>query len=187
MKGNQDLEENLLIEGLRSGSELAFEYIFKKYYRALCIYSQKYVGEPQAAEDVVSRVFARLWKNRKKISISRSIHSYLFQSVYHESLNYLNSFSRRQQPTDSIHLYLKDRGQETGFLSKIYADEFREKINRAIDNLPDRCREIFQMSRNEELPHKEIAVRMNISVRTVENQIGIALEKLRKVLKSDKI
>lgn len=186
MNNDKNIDESLLIEGIREGEEFAFEYVFKLYYRRLCLFAQKYVRDSQTAEEVVSRVFKKLWEKRKTIHINESLASYLFQSVYHESLNHLNSFSQRQKPTDSVHSDLKDhRGTETSFLYRLYADELEEKIQQGINNLPSRCRDIFYMSRYKELSHKEIAKKLGLSVRTVENQIAIALEKLREMLKKE--
>ena len=186
MNNDNNINESFLIEKIRQGEEFAFEYIFKCYYNRLCLFAQKYVKDSQTAEGVVLRIFERVWEKREQISISQSFSSYLFQSVYHECLNHLNSFSHRQKPTHSIYQYLEDhRGPDYHFLSRFYAQELEEKIKHGIHNLPEKCRDIFYMSRYEDLSHKEIAEKLDISVRTVENQIGIALEKLRKVLKNE--
>ena len=186
MNNGKNIDESFLIEGIRQGEEFAFEYIFKCYYRRLCLFAQKYVHDSHTAESIVLRIFERLWEKREEITISQSLSSYLFQSVYHECLNHLNSFSHRQKPTDSIYQYLEDhRGPDYHFLSRFYAKELEEKIRQGVRSLPAKCRDIFYMSRYEDLSHKEIAEKLNISVRTVENHIGIALEKLRKVLKEE--
>ena len=186
MNNGKNIDESFLIEEIRQGEEFAFEYVFKCYYRRLCLFSQKYVNDFHTAESIVLRVFGRLWEKREEISITQSLSAYLFQSVYHECLNHLNSFSQRQKPTDSIYQYLEDhRGPDYHFLSRFYAKELEEKIRAGIKNLPNRCRDIFYMSRYEDLSHKEIAEKLDISVRTVENQIGIALEKLREMLKKE--
>ena len=186
MNNDKNIDESFLIEGIRQGEEFAFEYVFKCYYRRLCLFAQKYVKDSHTAESIALRIFERLWEKREEISISQSLSAYLFQSVYHECLNHLNSFSHRQKPTDSVHSDLKDhRGTETSFLYRLYADELEEKIQQGINNLPSRCRDIFYMSRYKELSHKEIAKKLGLSVRTVENQIAIALEKLREMLKKE--
>jgi RNA polymerase sigma-70 factor (ECF subfamily) len=180
------INEHILIEGIKAGKEFAFEYVFKQYYKKLCLFALKYVRDNQTAEEIVSRVFKNLWEKRKTISINQNLSSYLFKAVYNESMNYLNSFSRRQQPTDSIYQHIENHIEaESGFLSKLYAEDLEKKIKKGIHELPEKCRDIFYMSRYESLSHKEIAERLNISVKTVENQIGIALEKLRETLQSE--
>ena len=186
MQNNTNINETLLIESLREGKKAAFEYVFKEYYKRLCLFAQKYVRDYHTAEEIVSRIFEKLWERRRDLNISRSLSSYLFQAVQNECLNYLNSFSSRQKPTDTIHLHTESKEAASSFLPYLYAGELEEKINAGIKNLPDKCRKIFYFSRYEGLTHKEIAEKMNISTRTVENQIRIALESLRNILKSKK-
>lgn len=179
MKDESHINEQLLIEAIQDGKKYAFEYLFREYYKRLCLYAQKYVRDHDTAEEIVSRLFEKLWKKRKHVQIETSLTAYLFQSVYHEALNYLNSFSHRQRPTDSIYSYLREKEMTGSFLPQLYRRELEEKIEQAVNNLPEKCRTIFHLSRYQGYSHKEIAEELGISVRTVENQIGIALEKLR--------
>ncbi len=184
MAHERDIDESWLIDRIREGMEFAFEHVFRCYYKRLCLFAQKYVSDSQTAESIVLLVFERLWEKREEITISQSLSSYLFRSVYNECLNHLNSFSHRQKPTEDIYQYLSDhRAHESSFLSQFYADELDEKIKQCIKGLPRKCREIFYLSRYKGLSHEEIARKLNLSVRTVENHIGNALKKLRKMLK----
>src|SRR6056297_2886633 len=124
MNNDKNIDESFLIEGIRQGEEFAFEYIFKCYYRRLCLFAQKYVHDSHTAESIVLCIFERLWEKREEIIISQSFSAYLFQSVYHECLNHLNSFSQRQKPTDYIYQYLEDhRSPDYHFLYRFYAKE----------------------------------------------------------------
>ncbi|MFC2087143.1 RNA polymerase sigma-70 factor [Bacteroidota bacterium] len=185
MEKNEVTNELVLINEIKSGNEIAFEYIFKKYYKPLCLFSRKIVHNPHNAEEVVSNVFMRLWEHRSNICITRCLSSYLFRAIYNESLNYLNAFSKRQIPIDSNHIYYENYEGEISLLSHIYATELKYKINTCVKSLPRKCQEIFSLSRNIGFTHKEIAERMCISVRTVEHQIGNALERLREIIQSD--
>ena len=184
MNNDKNIDESCLIEGISQGQKFAFEYLFNCYYKRLCLIAQKYVKDSQTAEGIVLVIFERLWEKREQIFISQSLSSYLFQSVHHECLNHLNSFSHRQKPTTSIYQHQEDcRDPDHHFLSQLYAIELEEKIREGINNLPDRCREIFLMSRYEDLSNIDIAEKLDLSLCTVKNQIAIALKKLKKVLK----
>ncbi|MFP4622223.1 MAG: RNA polymerase sigma-70 factor [Bacteroidales bacterium] len=184
MAHDGNIDESWLIERIREGEEFAFESVFKCYYTRLYLYALKYVKDSQTAEGVVLRVLERLWEKREQISIDQSLSSYLFQSVYHESLDHLKSFSHRQKPTE--HQYLEDNSTpDDNFLAQFYADELEGRIKQGIKQLPAKCRDIFYMSRYKGLSHKEIAEKLNISFHTVKHQIGIALEKLREMLDAE--
>ncbi|MCF8226233.1 MAG: RNA polymerase sigma-70 factor [Bacteroidales bacterium] len=184
MKSDRNIEESTLIKELKSGNKKVFEYIFKKYYRGLCLAAQKYVKDTYTAEEIVSSLFFKIWEKRESIIITSSLSAYLYKAVCNESLNYLNSFHYRQKPSDSIHIYLEHPASEPSILQELYSEELQNKIQKAVQSLPDRCQYIFYLSRNQGLSHKEIAEKLKISVSTVENQIGIALHKLRDILKS---
>ena len=185
MNKDKNIDESWLIEKIKEGEEFALESIFKCYYKRLYLYALKYVKDNQTAEGVVLRVLERLWEKREQITIEQSLSSYLFQSVHNESLDYLKSFHHRQKPSD--YQYIVDNGTpDYDFLERFYADELEKKIKQGIKRLPAKCRDIFYMSRYEDLSHKEIAEKMNISVHTVKNQITIALEKLSAMLDSEK-
>ncbi|MBN1131921.1 MAG: RNA polymerase sigma-70 factor [Bacteroidales bacterium] len=186
MKNANKLDESTFAEDLKSGNKHVFEYIFNKYYKALCLCAQKYVRDRHVAEEVVSTVFMRIWERRESINITGSLSSYLYKAVCNESLNYLSSFSYRHKPTDSIYIYLEDSYSEPGILQELYTEELQKKISRGIESLPERCQYIFYLSRNQGLSHKEISEKLNITVSTVENQIGIALHKLRDFFKTDR-
>ena len=184
MNHEGNIDESWLIKKIKEGEEFAFESVFKCYYKKLYLYALKYVKDSQTAEGVVLRVLERLWEKREQISIDQSLSSYLFQSVYHESLDHLKSFSHRQKPTEFQ--YLEDNcPPDSDFLARYYAEELEERIKQGIKQLPAKCREIFYMSRYKGLSHKEIAEKLNISFHTVKHQIGIALEKLSELLDNE--
>jgi RNA polymerase sigma-70 factor (ECF subfamily) len=156
-----------------------FEDAFKTHFKGLHSYAHTIVKDEVIAEEMVQNVFLRLWKNRDTISINQSVASYLYRSVYHESLNYLK------------HLKVKSAYQSYAARTMEYIDnaseklklrELEERLDQALKELPEQCRTIFQMSRFEELKYVEIAGKLNISVKTVENQMGKALRLLRNKL-----
>ncbi|MCG8322619.1 MAG: RNA polymerase sigma-70 factor [Cytophagales bacterium] len=158
-----------------------FETLYKHYYDYLCYYAWKFVNEKELAEEVVSEVFFKLWKNKKKINVNTSFRSYLFIAVRNQAFDYLRKVRRVNyiDDTEAIKSKIADRHSplEEAIFNEIYFN-----LEKAIENLPQQCRMIFRMSRDEGLRYREIANQLNISIKTVETQMGRALKKLRKVV-----
>lgn len=183
----ENLEKRILKE-LKYGSKKAFEYVFKTYYDSLCRYAEEILKDRDYAEDVVENLFVRIWEDRKKINYHTSIRSYLYRSTYNASLNILRKKKSENKYRDffihhsdfsKTHVY----GSSSFPLSGIIENELDEIIGKVIDDLPPQCKKIFLMSRVEDLSHKEIAKKLNLSVNTVKCQIMNALKKIQVVLK----
>lgn len=139
------------------------------------------VREEEAAQDLVQNVFLQLWKKRQEIEFGPATKSYLYKATTHAALNYLEQQKRRLMRHQEI---TKSAPQETTEdLESLALQELQVHIQQAIDRLPPKCRVIFLLSRQEGLPYKQIAEQLDLSLKTVENQMGIALEKLRQDLK----
>jgi len=150
-----------------------FERLFREYFNALMAFSRRILGNEDDAREVVHQVFVKLWEMRDEIDISTSLKSYLFTSVHNRSLNMIRDrkkFSSEEVP---------EIPGEWDVSAQIEALELEEKIQEAIDGLPGRCREIFELNRLNGLRYHEIAVQLEISVKTVENQMSKALRILR--------
>jgi RNA polymerase sigma-70 factor (ECF subfamily) len=158
----------------------AFEKIFRSSYRYLCIYSSQLVVCPQTAEEIVDDVFCNLWNNRKKIRISSSFRAYLITSIRNRSLDSLRKLKGvRVHVLEQAHTI--ECKQSIAYESLIY-DELASQIDGAVQRLPEQCRLIFKMSREQDLSYKDIALKLNISVKTVDTQIGRALKAIRRSL-----
>jgi RNA polymerase sigma-70 factor (ECF subfamily) len=118
-----------------------------------------------------------LWERTQTLTISGSIAAYLYRAVNNESLNYLKHLKVRSQHQ----LFVRQRNEEStaGVATDVQVKELELKLRQALNELPEQCRTVFQLSRFEELRYREIADRLQISVKTVENQIGKALKLLR--------
>ncbi len=179
-KSFAQLEDSELMERLSQDDRRAFEYIFKTYYQDLCRFGVTYVKDMDIAEELVQQIFINIWERRYELSISSSMKSYLFTAVRNKSFNYL----KLQLPKE----YKKVDVDEVGFIDHnnkeedIVFEDLKVYVEKAIDSLPGKCKAIFVLSRNSGLTYKEIAEELDISVKTVENQIGIALKKLREQL-----
>jgi RNA polymerase sigma-70 factor (family 1) len=170
-----------LFHRVTQGDYMAFEAIFKKHYHRLCAYSNRLVMNPQLAEEIVDDVFFSLWKNREKIEISTSFQAYLVTSVRNRSLDCLRQLKHEKRKSLLEHAETLPCKQSIAY-ETMMLEELHHRIHAAVRILPTRCRIIFQMSREEDLKYKDIARKLNISVKTVDTQIGRALKHLRKAI-----
>lgn len=183
-----DIFEKRILRELKYGSKKAFEYVFNTYSEQLCRYAQEILKDRAQAEDAVESLFVRIWEDRKKINVHTSIRSYLYRSTYNACLNLLRKKRSENRYRDFFiyHSYSSkthDYGSSSYPLSGIIENEFNERVEKVIEDLPPQCRKIFCMSRIEDLPHKEIAERLDISVNTVKSQIMKALQQIRAKIK----
>ena len=169
--------------GIRNGDLAVFEELYKKYYIYLCLISEHITHDHCDAEEIVSDVFVKLWSIRTRIQPIISIKSYLVKAVYNTSLNYLGKNKIRKSfvsiSDSDYRLLCWDSDYPLG---QLYEKETKEVLERAINNLPDGCREIFMLSRDKCLKYHEIAEKLGISVNTVKAQIKIALSRLREAM-----
>lgn len=171
-----------LFQRVKNDDAVAFEIIFKKNYRALCSYSNQLVISRELAEEIVDDVFCNLWRNRKKIRITNSFQSYLIVSIRNRSLDCLRRIKgERKYVLD--HAEKVECKQSIAYESMVY-EELRNQVDTAVRGLPEQCRIIYLMSRDQELSYKEIARSLNISIKTVDTQIGRALKYIRQKIAS---
>lgn len=166
------------IEGqfLNRDREQEFEKVFKKHFKSLHAYACTIVRDEVMAEEMVQNVFCRLWEKTDQIQIRESLSGYLYRSVYHESLNYIKHLKVRA----TYQAYAVTQIENTNNTAHhMELHELTEQLEIALKELPEKCRTIFQMSRFEQLRYREIADRLHISVKTVENQMGKALKIMR--------
>lgn len=165
----------------RSLDKTAFERLFKDEFKGLVLFAVQYVKDYEAAREIVQEAFIGLWAKREQIDLSRPVKTYLSTTVRNRSLNYLRDnkkFDTRLLSQEN--LYPLASYEQT---DRIVEKELRDQIHEAISELPDRCREVFLLSRNEHLKYQAIADRLQISVKTVETQMSKALQHLRIRLK----
>ena len=162
-------------------NEAIFEQLFKKHFRELHAYAYSLLKDWDIAEEIVQALFLKLWEKNEWAHIQTSIKSYLYKSVYHDSLNHI----RRQKvqlryQTLTAHSMKNHTDDAAG---KLKMSELEQHLNKALNKLPEKCRAIFHLSRFEELKYQEIATQFNISIKTVETHMGKALRILRKEMK----
>ncbi|TLV03770.1 RNA polymerase sigma-70 factor [Dyadobacter luticola] len=156
--------------------ESEFEKVFKTHFKGLHAYACTILRDDIMAEEMVQNVFCRLWEKTDHIEIRESVSGYLYRSVYHESLNYIKHLKVR----DAYQNYAVHQMEHSNNTShNLELSELEDRLDIALKELPEKCRTIFQMSRFEELKYQEIADRLQLPVKTVENQMGKALRLLR--------
>ncbi len=170
-----------LMEQLKQGNEKALEILFKKYYSSLTRFANTILKDKASAEDMVQDVFMKIWNNSNRIEINSSLKAYLFTATRNHCFNLLKRADRDEVSAEAIE---NDSSLSVNDIEeKIAAKSLNLKIQEAIELLPEKCKLTFQLSRFENMSYKEIAETMNVSVKTVENQMGKALSTLRLHLK----
>lgn len=170
-------DKTITIQAGHGGKEAEFEQVFKSHFRALHVYAFSFVKDRDLAEDMVQAAFCKLWERFADLEISRSLSAYLYRSVYHECLNHLKHLRVRE--SHARHTRHTEAQATDNSPTGLQASELAARISEALMALPEGCRTVFQLSRYESLRYAEIADRLQISVKTVENQMGKALKILR--------
>lgn len=156
-------------------SEQEFRRIYELYNKKLCYFLNYYTHDEQAIEEVVQDVFVRLWEEQDDLKITY-IKTYLYHSARNRMLNYLRNEHTR---TVVLERWAKMELENRQAQDCIDRAEFFLLLQETIETLPPKCREIFLMSRDEKKTYREIALEKNVSVKTVEAQMGIALKRVR--------
>jgi len=157
-------------------NDASFEHLFKTHYNALHAYAHMMLKDEDLAEEIVQGMFLKFWEKRQNLQI-QSIKAYLYKCVYNDSLNYLKQ-EKTKIKYQQFTLHTMNTEHESA-ASKIELTELQKRLSIALNQLPEQCRTIFQMSRFEELKYREIAERLGLSIKTIENQMGKALKILR--------
>lgn len=170
-----------ILTRLRADDKTVLKELFQAYYTPVCNAIHRFIRDKNLVEDLAQEVFLRFWDKRQKINITSSVKAYLHRMAVNEALAHLRKNKRYHEEEFTADI---SSGEEVGAEEQYLYTELEDNIKAAIDSLPPKCRAVFQLSRYEELTYKEIAERMEISVKTVENQMGKALKVLRQKLKS---
>ncbi len=173
---NTTMDDNEILKLIKEGDKSAFEQLFKQYYRMLTLFAAKYLRSLDEAEELVQQVFVSFWEKAPATDINVSLKAYLYRWTANACINRI----KHQKIKDKYAQYAVQEIQ-SGIDDNLSFSEpdLKDNIRRAIENLPEKCREIFVKSRFENKKNAEIATELGISEKTVENQMTIALKKLR--------
>ena len=158
----------------------AFELLFENYFEVLCRFAFGYIKDRDASQEIVQDVFINLWNKRETIDPDRQVKSYLYTSVKNRCLNYIRDNKKFRSFYLDVEVEMEIPDTNPDLFSE---NETKIKIENALDKLPEKCRQVFELSRFEEMKYKDIADNLGISVKTVEVQISKALRILREELK----
>ena len=171
---NTNSDDILLLKLIKQGDQIAFRHLFYQYADSLERFITYYIHDREKSQDLVLDIFTYIWENRQNFEIKLTLKAYLFQASRNKSFTYIRD--------KKIPVYLEEmEGMEIvqNYDSELELQELHHLIEEAVSLLPDKCREIFRKSREENLTNKEIAGQLHISEKTVEGQITIALKKIR--------
>lgn len=174
------ISDPVTVKSLSIDRDKDFERLFKEHFKSLYAYAYTIVKDEVMAEEIVQQVFYKVWDRNALADIDTSAKAYLYKAVYHDSLNYLKHQKiKAQYQAYAMHSSNKQTDNTSG---RIALKELENRLREAMNELPQQCRTIFQLSRFEGLKYQEIADQLSISVKTVENQMGKALKQLRSKL-----
>jgi len=170
----QDEQTALL---LSKRDEAAFERVFKTHYKNLHAYAFSMLKDKDEAEEMVQQVFFKLWERSERLTFSGSVTAYLYRAVHNECLNFIKH--QKVKAGYQLHVAYSMKHKLDHSQGKMISKELENRFREALNELPEQCRTVFQLSRFEDLKYKEIADKLDISVKTVENHMGKALKLLR--------
>jgi len=176
-----ETEDHTLSEQIKNGNIQAFETIFKSDYAQFCAYANKIVKDIDIAEEIVQEVFFQLLQKHEEITGIISYKSYVYRSVHNGCLNFLKH--KKVEMKHSDHVLSEAGNNQEIFVDDIETSELQNKIRQAIDKLPTERKRIFLMIRFDELKYSEVAEKLNLSIKTIENQMNSALKFMRQELK----
>lgn len=179
MKNDDYNDNNVLIEALRNGDEKAYAYLIDTYHHKLCVYANSLVKNIYSAEDIVQNVFIKVWEQRTRLKSDHALKSFLYKLVYNE---FIDLYRKNQS------LFSLEKSYYDALNSIVFEDDSESfqrvlnVVNKEIQNLPPKCKEVFILSKKEGLTNIEIAEHLDVSVKTVEAQITKAFSLLRSSL-----
>jgi RNA polymerase sigma-70 factor (ECF subfamily) len=170
--------DSVLLELIKLSDTKAFEILYERYADALYQFVQRRISEKEDSKEIVQNVLEWLWTNRQSLMISGEVGSYLFGVAKHQTLNYIRSKKIKDRYINHFTNFVSERYRYTTE-EMVNLSELESAIEKSISELPEKCQTVFRLNRVEHLSIQNIAERMNISKRTVENYITQALKHLR--------
>jgi len=173
-------QDNELFARICQKDQKAFEQLYRKHYRRLLILAYQYLKNEETAEEVVNDVLMKIWNEGARLVITHSIRPYLSRSVVNRSLNVIRQQNRQLVKFDKYQADIQGPGPCEDQATAL--EEQLLKLEKVLEDLPPQCKKILMMSKFEKCRQQEIADRLNISIKTVKNQLTIGFEKIRKAI-----
>jgi len=175
-------DDKALFKRITENDEKAFERLFHIYYANLCRFASGIISDDEIAEEIVQDLFVKIWEKRTQLTVETSINNYLYRAVKNQCLNFIKHNNIKSEYFQKIQSETEAQIQPDEYFLAL---ELAEKIEQSIQSLPEKRQEIFRLSREEGLKYSEIATKLNISLKTVEAQMGLAIKTLREKLKNN--
>lgn len=176
--------EKKILERLKAGDSKAFESVFRFWYEPLVHFAEEYISDLESARNIVQNIFMKLWEKHELVDPDSNLKSYLYIATRNACLSHIRHlrietdfFEKSRKSFEDLQLNYE--ALEELKMEQIDFSNLEKLIQDTIDSLPERCREVFLMSRYDEMKNKEIAEKLNISVKAVEANITRAITKLR--------
>ena len=174
-------DDKQLLRRLKEGNKESFRIIFERNAPVFLAFARRLLRDPDVAEDIVQNVFMRLWIARERVDEERNLRNYLMVSVRNEIYGHLRmAFNARREPDSARVAEVEDSAP--GLENELSARELERIVEKIVERMPSRRREIFTLSRRQHLSNAEIARQLGLSVRTVEKHIELALAEIRRLL-----
>lgn len=167
---------------IRDGNIREFERLFVKYYEPLCRHANKILNDMDAAEDLVQEFFYHFWKNRETFTPRLSLNAYMFHAIRNNALHYLGHLAVKERYAEQVSREFRVQ-TPAAVQTEAELNDLGKAIDATLRQMPERCSRIFRMNRFEGKKYREIAGILSISVKTVEAEMGKALQIFRKTLK----
>ena len=173
-----DFSDRELIEGLIEGDMNSFRKLFDEKYTLFYTFIKGMIKNTWLAEDITQNIFMKVWVNREKLNPNQSLHNYLFVLAKNEVRDHfkLKSNSYHQEIKENHRIFVED------FEGAIDVQVMRERVTNIVSKMPGQRKKVYELSREKMLSNKEIAEKLNLSVRTVERHLLLALQDIRKNL-----
>ncbi len=169
-----------IIGRIRQGDKGQFELLFRSSYVSLVRYAMTLIKDYDTAEEIVQDLFFRLWQDKEKLNIESSLNGYLFRSVHNKCLHFIEH--KKVVDRHAGEMLQQEQGSQESPSDILHYKELQVRIAKILERLPERCGQIFYMSRFEGLKYTEIAEKLSVSIKTVESNMGKALKEFRKEL-----
>ena len=168
------MTDKQLIISIKKDDYASYNHLFVTYYTKLCMYVNEIINNASDTEDIVQELFVKLWANRKKLEIQSSLSGYLFKTAKNMALNYIRNENNRKVIIDKLELQWEFTTEKT-----LEDTEFINALKKCIEELPERCKNVLVLQHLDGYKQKEIADKLNITVKTVKNQMWIGMQRLK--------
>lgn len=175
------ITDDLLVSKIRENNEDAFKSLYDRYSKKIYYFSLRYLASKEETEELVQSIFINLWERRRSLDATLTIKSYIYRSAVNYITNYLRKKAIRTRFNETE--IQKAEIPSNHIYEQVFLHDLERTITSVVETLPTQQQKIFRLSRYEGLTNKEIAGKLDLSVRTVENQMYRVLKVLRKFLK----